>query len=271
MPEESKARKYRLKHGQVRLQVLVTHRCNAVCDHCDKAVGLARFPDIEMTAWRMKKAVHRARRNGLKFARVTLSGGEPVVNKELQDIIEETSRMPGMEYCRVLTNDLDSTKEKREAIEFPDERFAWIKAPLDDTSDPKSGKNKPRKRYRDRIHLPYWISPADLGLESTFERCTVKSICGRGLDNKGYSMCGQAPILGRLLGVNPYPEDNDHLKEHINKPVPEICKHCIYGMRKDDERGLRKAALKGNVPHISETYEKAFENADGPELVQLTM
>ena len=197
-------RNHHIMRGQLRLQILVTQRCNAVCLHCDKAVGYAKLPDIEMTAELMREFVDEAIAEGITFDRVSLSGGEPIVNKELQGIINEVARIPGMTWCRVLTNVLDSTKKKRLGIKFPDRRFKWTESPIDDTANPKSGKNMPGVRYRDRVHHPFWISPADLGIEATYHNCNIRNVCGRGLDNSGYSICGQAPILGRILGIDPY-------------------------------------------------------------------
>lgn len=260
---------------ELRLQVLITQRCNAVCTHCDKGVGLAKMPDIEMTGEDMRRCVDAIKTENLEFKRVSISGGEPIINPHLQEILNEAAKIETMYRCRVLTNGLNSTKERREAIKLPDERFAWAPGYLDDLDDPKSGKNKRGVRYRDAVHWPFWISPADLGYEAKFENCGVRSFCGRGFDNNGFSMCGQAPILGRVLGINPYPAAGVSVREHIETAMPEICKHCMYGLKhnpkKRDKNDLFKhvtlEVAKGNLPPMSETYTKVF----GDKLVQLTL
>lgn len=239
------------------VQVLVTQRCNAVCLHCDKAVGLARLSDIEMTEVKMSEFVDRILYEKFNVVRLSLSGGEPVVNKELQGIINQAARIPTLHICRVLTNALQSTQEKRDAIQFPDDRFIWNPSPLDDTTDPKSGKNTRGVRYRNHIHVPFFVSPADLGLEAKFENCTVKNFCGKGLDNNGWSMCGQAPILGRILGIDPYPKHGT-IKQKVRTPIEEICRHCIYGM--DLNKTEKKRLLLSHQDNpISPTFRKAFE------------
>ena len=160
-------------------------------------------------------------------------------------------------------------------------RFAWFPNPLDDPDDPLSGKNDPEARGNRRTHSPFWISPADVGEEALFENCTVKSWCGRGLDSSGWSMCGKAVMFGKLLGIDPTIRDGDILK-HVDTAIPEICKHCQYGLggKKSRRRGEARVNIiadkihqrhkKGELPEVSETFRKAFDrfNSEGP-LIEL--
>ncbi len=247
---------------QMRLQVIVTHRCNAICDYCDKAVGLVHIHDMDMTEDMMREAARRSVRDNMQIKRITLSGGEPIMNVELQGIINACCDFPQMAKVRVLTNDMNLTREKREAITFPDERFWWQPSPLDDIDDPFSGKNNvDNDRVRKRIHHPFWISPDDLGMKSSWRRCGIKNHCGRGLDAGGFSMCGQAGIMGRILGIDPYNHDPeaDTLK-HVMTPINEICKHCRYGLGKVAGKKFRDDTLDGTIPpDISSTWQKAID------------
>lgn len=245
------------------VQVLVTQRCNAVCLHCDKAVGYARFPEIEMTEQLMKEYVDRAIAEDFKINRITLSGGEPILNHELQGILNQCGRLPYVDQGRVLTNDLNRTREQRSKIRMPNSKFDWAPAPLDNLDDPKSGKNKPGVRYRDRTHMPYWISPKDYGVESKFEWCSIRNFCGRGLDNVGWSMCGQAPILGRILSINPYLK-RDTITEIVDTEVKGMCEHCIYGVYKGEHNKAKRTAVEKFARDLgvekSPTFEKALAN-----------
>jgi len=246
---------------QMRLQVIVTQRCNAVCDYCDKAVGLAKLSDMELTAAMMRDAVRKCVRDDMRVRRVTLSGGEPILNVELQGIIDALLGLPELAKVRVLTNDMNVSRAAREKITFPDERFHWRPSPLDDVDNPYSGKNNPvNDRVKNRVHYPFWISPEDVGLEATFEKCSIKWRCGRGVDSSGFSMCGQAGIMGRVLGVDPYPDDPEaNVKDHVLKPVQEICRHCKYGLTKAEGKQFIKDTNDGTIPFwMSPTYERAF-------------
>ncbi len=249
---------------RIRVECTITYRCNAVCFACNKAVNLAKFPNTEMTTDQMRRAVDQAIDQNVHITRFTVSGGEPIVHKELQTIVDEVCRLPGLGQCRVLTNSLNSTKEKRDAIKLP-KQANWVEEPLDDSDDPLSGKNKPGARLRNRVHFPFWISPADLGLKSNWEKCPVRGWCGKGLDSSGWSMCGKAGEFGRLHGINPHMREGDIFK-HVNTPINDICKHCVYGLGKTGQAKLNKAVTKGEIPYtMSPTYVKLFkEYKDNP-------
>lgn len=227
----------------MRLEIAVNQRCNAQCEHCNRAIGLATFTELEMTAEQMGRAVDRMNEQGTDIHYITFGGGEPVMNKQLQGILNEARTLKWLNRrgsARVLTNDMPSTAELRGAIKLPDDRFRWVPSPLRNPTDPKSGKDK---------HEPFFVSPKDVGLTSKFVNCGVKGWCGKGLDACGWSMCGIAGTLGRLLGINPYTH-----KGFTKKETPGICQHCIYGLEEGEQKSIFKSVRSGDMPAISETY-----------------
>lgn len=236
----------------MRIQMIATQRCNAICEHCDKAVGYARIGGLEYTEADMQRHAKQLGEQGLSVRRLTISGGEPIVNKELQGILDAA---PPVREGRLLTNALTSTEAARHAISLP-ENWRWVPAPLDDVTDPRSGKNDATARPTGRVHHAYWISPADYGFNATFEKCGVRGYCGRGLDRNGWSMCGQAPILGPLLGINPYGAGDDvDIIDHVMTPIQDMCKHCIYGLGR---RGAKQFRWKVKES-VSKTFVAAFK------------
>lgn len=251
-----------------RIECNVTYRCNAICDHCDKAVGLATFPNTEMTAEQMGRAKDQFNDQGLKSRRVTMCGGEPVMNRELQGIINEASQLHGLPkkqrgrdpVGRVLSNGMPRTQAQRDKIDMPNAGWDWVINPLDDPDDPLSGKNDSSKRPNARVHLPFWISPADIGLEATWENCTVRGWCGKGFDSSGWAMCGKAGMFGRLLGIDPYGRSDVDVKDHVMTAIPDICKHCQYGLKKPVQASIAKDYWAGKLPFsISPTFSKLLK------------
>lgn len=229
----------------MRIECGVNQICNAQCEHCNRAIGLARFKELEMTAEQMGRAASKMMDQRLRIIRLTLGGGEPVMNPELQGIIDEAAgRLPDLKDGRVLTNDMPHTKEKRAAIKLP-HNFRWVPSPLRDPFDAKSGKDS---------HEPFFISPKDLGMRSKWSQCRVKGWCGKGLDACGWSMCGIAGTLGRLLGIDPYSRDGQTSKE-----VKGICEHCVYGLKEKEVKGVFRAAVKGKIPNFTETYVEGLK------------
>lgn len=265
----------------VRIEANITYRCNARCTHCNKAVGYATFPKSDMTVEQMRMAVDMLVDQNIEVRRFTFCGGEPIVHPQLQELIYAADRLPGVKYgFRILTNGLESTAEKRAAIKLP-KRFDWIVNALDDVTNPLSGKNDPYARPNRRYHTPFWVSPADLGLDARFENCTVKGWCGIGLDSTGFQACGKMRMFGELLGVEGVSLREGDIMEHITTAVPEICKHCQYGLLGGGTSGRRKKGIKGpahdidtavrsgKMEPISPTFVKAFAQHKEQPLVQL--
>lgn len=267
----------------IRIECHVTTRCNAVCIHCDAGVGYMKIRNSDMTRDQMRRAVDMLIEQNVTVNRFTFCGGEPVVHPDLQGLIDEADRIPGVRRgFRVLTNGLNSTAEKRVAIKLPP-RFKWIVNALDDPDDPLSGKNDPTKRPNLRYHKPFWISPADIGLEASWENCTVRGWCGIGLDSNGWSVCGKARMLGELLGIDPCMRDGD-IMQHVRTPVPDICRHCQYGLpdggvgakarpkRKQVGAGydIERRYAAGELPEVSPTFVAAFAQHKQQPVIQLT-
>jgi hypothetical protein len=206
---------------------------------------------MNFTAAQARAAVDLIIKQGKTISRCTLGGGEPLLNKELPEIINEFDRLPGLKRGRVLTNG-QQREGPRLSIQLP-KRWKWITAPIVDPSNPKSGKAE---------HVPFFVSPKDHGIYSAWKFCTVKGFCGKGLDAYGFSMCGVAATLARLLGINPYWQDGPQLM----RKQEEICAHCPYGIqgnsrseRRANQRKLTDAAMRGEIPAISKTFQEGLK------------
>ena len=260
---------YETEHADraVRIEANVTYRCNAVCDHCNKAVGLAKFRNADMTVEQMRRAVDMLIEQRIEVRRFTFCGGEPIVHPQLQELINEADRLPGVRYgFRVLTNGLRASEKKRAAIALP-ARFKWVVNAIDDIDDPLSGKNNAFARPNRRYHTPFWVSPADLRIEAKFENCTVKGWCGIGLDSTGFSACGKMRMFSELLGVEGACIKEGDIMEHIQKAQPEICKHCQYGLPGGGRGGRRKRGMKGPAHEIDVAVRKGQMNPISPTFV----
>lgn len=245
----------------IRLEVISTYACNARCDHCDRAVGYAEFDNTALTQEQMARAVDQCNQQQVKVDRVSISGGEPVMNKGLQGIVTEARRLEvrsGRRFIgRVLTNGMPRSKPLRDKIQMP-KGFNWFENPLDEPDDPKSGKNDPTKRFR--VHYPFFISPADIGIEAKWEWCGVRGWCGKGFDSSGWMMCGKAGMLGRLFQIDPHLRGDGDIFEHVNTPINDICRHCQYGMQKKNaQQTIYEAYQRGELEAISPTFKKVLQ------------
>ena len=106
----------------------LTHSCTADCRHCDKGgikpepAGLLRAPDYARL------------RAELKPMAVQLSGGEPLLRPDLEDVVRAVKEPSGLPYTILVTNGRLFTEDKYLALralgvnqfsislDFPDER-----------------------------------------------------------------------------------------------------------------------------------------------------
>jgi hypothetical protein len=233
------------------------------------------FEDTDMTVPQMRRAVDMLIEQKIHVPRFTFCGGEPVLNRNLQGLIEEVARLPTLQFGRILTNAMPISKPLRDKIKLPDKRFFWVENPLDDPTDPTSGKNKRSKRPNKRIHSPFWISPADIGKQADFAHCSVQGWCGVGLSVHGFAACGKMDMFSKLLGIPGTTMVEGDIIKHVTTAVEDACKHCQYGLVNGikDEKEIFKRNQSGELPDVSPTFAAAFfghhKNGDLVQLGQL--
>ncbi|HZP01523.1 MAG TPA: radical SAM protein [Terriglobia bacterium] len=106
----------------------VTHSCTANCKHCDKG-GIKPEPE-----GLLKADDYRRLRARLKPMAVQLSGGEPLLRKDLEEIVRAVKEPNGLPYTILVSNARLMTEEKylrlralgvnqfSISMDFPDER-----------------------------------------------------------------------------------------------------------------------------------------------------
>ena len=87
------------------LRVSVTDRCNLRCRYCMPAEGVPLAPrDEVLTFEEMVRAIEVATRLGVDRVRIT--GGEPLLRRELPELIRQISDLPGISEVAMTTNAL---------------------------------------------------------------------------------------------------------------------------------------------------------------------
>lgn len=87
------------------LRISVTDQCNLRCVYCMPEEGLEFLPgDKLMRAEEIVKIVRTAAKLGIRKLRIT--GGEPLVRKDIVDIVAGVAAVPGIEDVAMTTNGL---------------------------------------------------------------------------------------------------------------------------------------------------------------------
>jgi cyclic pyranopterin phosphate synthase len=85
------------------LRISVTDRCNFRCRYCMPAEGLAWLAKPELLTF---EEIHRlvTIMAGMGVAEVRLTGGEPLVRRDLPDLVARLATVPGVEDLSLTTN-----------------------------------------------------------------------------------------------------------------------------------------------------------------------
>jgi hypothetical protein len=212
-------------------EVNATQRCNAVCEHCDRLVGLIKLHDTDVTEAQMEKAVDVMQKVGYNPARVAVAGGEPAVNPELTGIIKQLGRLN--RNIAVLTNGVSNY----ELPKHPNRRRRiWFR----------------EAHLKDKKHVPFLVSPTDAGMR-THRTCSIQQKCGICFTAFGFTMCPVADSLGHVLRINPYKETP------TAERIMDICKHCPHSVRKGPRLELYDMVRTGKIQCPSPTLAAGLE------------
>lgn len=82
------------------IRVSLTHRCNLKCIYCHKEGE--QHPGSELEASEIERIVEVAADEGVR--RVKLTGGEPLMRRDIFDVVSSLSSIPGVEEISMTTN-----------------------------------------------------------------------------------------------------------------------------------------------------------------------
>lgn len=216
----------------IRFGVVPTYRCNMKCDMCNRGIDKFPWQKSDLTVEDVKEAGEMLIATGLKVNKVRITGGEPTLHpqlKEICDVVRDVWQIQRM--TAVLTN--GSTKESRP-------RKIWARYKAD---------------VVEKMHRPYSISPADLGLRGDYGTkfpCEQQTGCGRLFDGFGFSFCVLAGSIGRMLRIDPYS------KTPMTDGDERICKHCLFSLKRSTRWGIWTAWKEGKQEAVSKTYQDAY-------------
>ncbi len=136
------------QHGRVArdLRISLTDRCNLRCDYCMPAEGLPWQPRAQhLTADELTRLVRVLARLGIRTVRLT--GGEPLLRRDLAEIVAAMHAIDGIEDVALTTN---GVLLERQAAALAQAGGARLNVSLD-TTDPAGFRAITRRDDLDRV------------------------------------------------------------------------------------------------------------------------
>ena len=204
------------------LRLSVTERCNLRCRYCMPEEGICKKSREEMlTEDEMIRAVTAAASIGIKKVRIT--GGEPLVKKNLLSIISRTASVPGIEEICLTTNAIllaENAEKLREA------GVSRVNISLD-TLDPKKYGWITRGG-----HLADAVSGIRAALAAGFDKIKLNAVLMKGINDGEIrnlaALTESDPVDVRFIELMPMPgsglsEENTYLPvSAVLEAVPEL-------------------------------------------------
>ncbi len=97
------------------LRISVTDKCNYRCVYCMPKEGIELKSRDQILSFERIAEITRAAAS-LGIWKIRLTGGEPLVRREIEKLVEMISRIPGIEEVAMTTNGSLLSREKAEAL-----------------------------------------------------------------------------------------------------------------------------------------------------------
>lgn len=225
---------------RIRYGISPTMRCNWACKMCNRFLDKFPWPDPDLTVDEILEAGKMVELAGITINRIRVTGGEPTLHSDLPGVCDAILKSWKPErVIVVLTNGSNRIKEDG----LP--RVRW----------------KRETSLSLKIHKPWTISPADLGLSGehgTRWVCETQNGCGRGFDVHGFSGCVVIGAMGRMLGIDPYSREPS-LWGH-----PDVCKHCLFSLSRKTRWGIWRDVANGALKFPTQTWAAAEQRGPMP-------
>eukprot|EP00300_Choanocystis_sp_HF-7_P025736 c27886_g1_i1.p1 GENE.c27886_g1_i1~~c27886_g1_i1.p1 ORF type:complete len:370 (+),score=74.36 c27886_g1_i1:30-1139(+) len=182
------------------LRVSLTERCNLRCQYCmpEEGVPLSPPPSL-LTTPELVQIARVFAQHGVK--KIRLTGGEPLLRKDLIDVVQALSSIEGIETVGMTTNAVTLTRQLPDLV-----RAGLSKHALNislDTLDPFMFEIIARRKGFDRV-----VSAIDSALELGFAPLKVNCVVVRGVNDdqlvKFAEWTRHKPVAVRFIEYMPF-------------------------------------------------------------------
>lgn len=203
------------------VELCVTYRCNVKCDNCSNLCTQAPF-NGDLSARQVEDFLQDNIESGHTWGQITIHGGEPVLNPEIEKIVEVLTiyrKNTGCNLWLLTNNSSDDVRERATRIN--------VKYGVALGISTKRGKN-----ISETGSLIEYVavneSPEDLGLPHD-HGCFQTANCGVCYNYLGYFPCSPMAAAAKVFGYAPSAKSFLEFTQGACDASMDIhCRHCGF-------------------------------------------
>lgn len=231
------------------LRVSLTERCNLRCGYCMPEEGVELTPDGKLlTADEVERLVRVFAGAGVD--KVRLTGGEPTVRRDLEDIVKRVAAVPGIVDVSITTNGVTLAK-RLETLKA--NGLTRLNISLD-TLVPAKFEFMTRRKGQERV-----MASIDKAIKLGFESVKVNCVVMRGQNDDELldfvALTKEKPINVRFIEYMPFDGNKWSTKKMVSYVEMKSRIEDAFGalMRKDDspEEVAKNFTIDGHAGSVS--------------------
>jgi len=229
-----------------KITLLVSDCCNLRCSQCLACCNISSVNKF-LNKNDINNLCSDIKQSGHKFTQLVISGGEPMLNPEIMEIINILIASNLAKEYQMMTN---GTINKCLITEI--EKKIKIVNSHKTLEEP----------YQSNHMSLYTVAPIDINLfgERPLENCFLLKYCGIGYSRGGFYPCVVSPVIGRIFGINGIRYWKDINYTNMVKLLWQTCRYCGYYLGQTNGTNcdlLPKYKYPSSM--ITDSWKKALE------------
>lgn len=198
-----------------RIEIDITYKCNLKCLNCDRSCRQAPS-DERMTLRQIKKFIDESVKQGRKWEKIRILGGEPTLHPEILSITGQL-----LSYKKNFSPDT--------IIQVVTNGFgARVNNTLSRISREIAISNTIKKSQVNKFS-PFNIAPKDSIMYEDVDYsngCFIPAICGIGLTRYGYYPCAVGGAIDRIFGFDIGKKSLPAVNYKMINELRILCRYC---------------------------------------------
>ncbi len=227
---------FQYKRSKNSIELDITYECNLSCQNCNRSCSQAKTNE-SMTAEQIKNFISQSIERNIKWRKISIVGGEPLIHKNIFEIIKLLQDYRNIYSPKtkiyLVTNGILEQKLKQ----IPNDIIIV---------------NSNKKEIHVNKFVSFNVAPIDLKeyKNKDFRNgCRILKDCGMGLNMNGYYPCAVSGGIDRVFKLNKgrstIPGQDDLMLDELNT----FCRLCGHFKKHDTVLSSK----------MSKTWEQAYK------------